>query len=46
MTTVARSWQWAATALTLAAALPVLCGDVLLAWHAGATLGLITSVLP
>ena len=46
MTTMARSWQWAATTLTLAAALPVLWGDVLLAAHGATAIGLMASILP
>jgi len=46
MTRVSRSWQWAATVVTLGAAIPVLCGDALLAWHGATTLGLMAVILP
>ena len=46
MTKLSRSWQWAATAVTLGAALPVLGGDVLLVWHGATALGLMATLLP
>lgn len=40
-----QGWQWVAAAVSLAAALPVMCGDVLLAWHGANAIGLITNGL-
>jgi len=46
VTRLARAWQWAATALTLGVALPVLNGDVLLVAHGATPLVQIASLLP
>lgn len=46
MTRLFRAWQWAATALTLGVALPVLGGDVLLVAHGAHAIGLLASILP
>jgi hypothetical protein len=46
MTTVFRAWQWAAAAVTVGVALPVMSGDVVLAWHGAHVIGLIAVALP
>ena len=46
MTTVSRAWQLAGTVVTLGVALPVICGDVLVASQVIAALGHITRPSP
>ena len=44
MTTIARNWQYAAAAVTLAVALPVMWGDILLASHGASALRLVVGM--
>jgi hypothetical protein len=46
VTTLSQAWHWAAAAVILGAALPVMCGDVLLASNGATALGLIAGMLP
>lgn len=46
MVAVSRVWQWAAAAVTIGAALPVLGGDILLASHGATAIGLMATILP
>jgi len=46
MNAIARSWQYAAAAVTLGVALPVLWGDVFLVSYGARVLGIAASILP